>query len=126
MTRHAYDVNATEADAPAVILFGKIAAAAIEVDRIRERKAMVLKARQRQRCIHEGKRGRMSSDQPCWRQGKPVGDDSKRLPHEEWCNGCRRRQAAHNLYVHLGRDLGGARGRLTYHVRRYRREYGDS
>ena len=129
MRRH--DVGVTQADAPAVILLGKIAAAAITVDEVRERKTRARRSRDGHQCLHECKVIRGGQDppdefrDPCWKSGRAVIDDWVRLPVAEWCDPCVRRGAAHSDFCAVRDELAGARRRLTMHVRRYRREYGD-
>lgn len=132
-TMRRYDVTvATEADAAAITLLGKIATAAIEVDRLRQLKTRAARSRAGYQCLHECKVIRGGQDppdefrDPCWKAGHVAGDDWVRLPESEWCDPCVRRGAAHREFCDVRNELAGARRRLTYHVRRYRREYGDA
>ena len=127
-----HNVSVTRADLPAVNLLGKIAAAAITVDQVRERKTTAQRSRDGHQCVHECKVIRGGQDppdefrDPCWKAGRHVLDDWIRLPEPEWCDPCVGRGAAHSNFGAVRDELAGARRRLTMHVRRYRREYGDA
>lgn len=108
---------------------GRIAEAAIEVDRLRELKAMARKARNKQTCdlecnVHGGGKVPQTACWKNWDQYPGAYGDGpwELLPRDEWCAGCLRRQAAHDRFRELGRQLAGARRRVTMYVRQVRRQ----
>lgn len=112
----------------------RIGAAAVELDRLRRLKAAADDARQAQLCDRTERRGFMREvGQPCWKKRleMPAGawpDDGPELvqsPRSTWCKSCRRRQAAHERYRELGRQVAGARSRVTLLARGYRERHGD-
>lgn len=109
----------------------RIASAAIEVDRLRDRKAAAKRARNKIHCQRENRMIRGGSGdrfvEPCWKRFKLIprhydAPDAVRLPLDEQCKNCRRRYIRQRAYAQASRQLGAARGRLTRLVRRYRRE----
>ncbi len=99
----------------------RIAAAALEVDRRRVRHDAACTARNHCRCsracnVMGG--GRTFVD-PCWKNN----DVLEGVEFE--CSNCRRRGIRHRAALATGRELAGARCRLTMLVRNCRREHGD-
>lgn len=99
----------------------RIAAAALEVDRRRLRHDAACTARNHCRCSREcnvSGGGRTFVD-PCWKNGDVI--EGAVLE----CGACRRRGIRHRAALAAGRELAGARRRLTMLVRNCRREHGD-
>lgn len=110
----------------------RLGLAAVELHRLRELQAMADRARQRQLCRRAEVRGFMrETGEPCWKQRRDVsstpfdGPELVQTPRSTWCESCRRRQAAHDRYRELGRQVAGARRRLSIMGRTYRSRYGE-
>ncbi len=116
-------------------LLVRIGLAAVEVDRLRQRQAAAMKARNKIACRRESNvsgGGRVFVD-PCWKQWREVSagyspeePDAERIPIEEQCKQCRRRWIRHLAFAAESRRLAGARRRVTMLARRYRRQHADA
>ena len=100
-------------------LLQRIGRAAVEVDRLRERKAAARRARSKIQCRREcnvSGGGRVFVD-PCWKNHDVLDGV------ENECPNCRRRHIRQLAYAAESRRVAGARRRVTILARGYRRKH---